>query len=161
MMAPIQIRRADPSDSIALEDLFLDARRKAFYWCAPDTFQRSDFATQTEGEIIHVAVDAGGNLLGFISVWLPENFVHHLYVMPDKKNRGIGTALLGSIASWLPLPHRLKCLAQNHPAIHFYRKHGWKELERGSDALGDYLLMEYSGPHAEMTAPNPTPADPP
>lgn len=148
-MAPIQIRRAAGTDWDALEDLFLHARRKAFHWCDPATFQLADFAIQTEGEVIHVATDTEGNLLGFISVWEPDRFVHHLYVMPDRKNAGIGTSLLDSLEDWLPLPYRLKCLEQNLPAISFYRKNGWRELESGTDPLGDYLLMEYSGERSE------------
>ncbi|RYD19560.1 MAG: N-acetyltransferase, partial [Verrucomicrobiaceae bacterium] len=97
-------------------------------------------------EIIHVAEDPeSGALLGFISVWSKEHFVHHLYVTPDQQRCGTGSALLRSLRSWLPLPYRLKCLEENHAALAFYRRHGWAELERGTDTLGDYLLMEYDG----------------
>lgn len=142
----IRIRRAEASDLSALADIFLTTRLQAFHWCDPSSFRREDFVTQTNGEVIHVAEGPDGEgLLGFISVWPPESFVHHLYVVSGGQRRGTGTALLESLSPWLPLPHRLKCLQENHAALAFYRKHGWTEQGRGSDALGDYLVMEYDG----------------
>ncbi len=144
----IHIRLADATDLSSLAEIFLTTRRQAFHWCDQSSFRREDFVNQTAGEIIHVAEDPrDGNLLGFISVWPQESFVHHLYVLPDGQRRGTGTALLESLGPWLPLPHRLKCLQENHVALAFYRKHGWTEQGRGSDALGDYLVMEYDGSH--------------
>lgn len=142
----IQLRPAKHTDLPELANLFLSARRQAFHWCDPEAFQPGDFATQTEGEIIHLAEDPEGRLLGFVSIWLPDSFVHHLYVAPEHQRRGVGTVLLESLPSWLPLPHTLKCLARNLPAIAFYQRHGWVEKDRGRDQLGDYLLMEYTGP---------------
>lgn len=144
----IRIRRATDADTPSLELLFLAARLDAFHWCAPSSFRLSDFSVQTEGEIIHLAEDdetPGSPPLGFISVWLLENFVHHLYVSPGHQRKGIGTQLLGSLGQWLPLPYQLKCLGKNETAIAFYQKHGWTRLSLGSDALGDYLLMQYDG----------------
>jgi GNAT superfamily N-acetyltransferase len=142
----IRIRLAETTDLADLAGIFLNTRLRAFHWCDPSSFRLQDFAIQTEGEIIHVAEDPeNGTLLGFISVWSKEHFVHHLYVTPDQQRNGTGSALLRSLRSWLPFPHRLKCLEENHAARAFYRKHGWIELNRGSDALGHYLLMEYDG----------------
>lgn len=142
----IRIRLAETTDLADLAEIFLTTRLQAFHWCDPSSFRLQDFAIQTEGEIIHVAEDPrSGKLLGFISVWSKEHFIHHLYVVPDRQRDGTGSALLHSLRSWLPVPYRLKCLRDNHAALAFYRKHGWIELNRGSDALGDYLLMEYDG----------------
>ncbi len=133
------------TDTPALEQLFLEARIRAFHWCDPSSFLRSDFSIQTEGEIVHLAEDSRGSLLGFISVWRLENFIHHLYIAPGHQRAGVGSQLLRSLQPWLPLPHRLKCLSKNETALSFYRKHGWTTQGRGSDALGDYLVMEYDG----------------
>lgn len=143
----IRLRRSEATDLSALADIFLTTRLQAFHWCDPASFRLEDFVTQTTGEIIHVAEETnGGGLLGFISVWPPDSFVHHLYVIPGHQRSGTGTALLKSLSTWLPLPYRLKCLTENHAALAFYRKHGWTDRGSGSDALGDYLLMEYDGP---------------
>lgn len=142
----IRIRRAEATDLPVLAEIFLTTRLQAFHWCDPSSFKLTDFVNQTKGEVIHLAEDAeDGGLLGFISVWLQESFVHHLYVIPGQQRIGTGTALLESLLPWLPLPYRLKCLEENHAALAFYRKHGWIEQGRGSDALGDYLVMEYDG----------------
>lgn len=136
------IRPATPADLAALSEIFLATRRETFFWCDPETFRLEDFGPQTEGEIVHVAADEANRPLGFISIWLPENFIHHLYIDPGRQRMGIGTLLLDSLAGWLPWPHRLKCLVENHGALAFYRRHGWREQDRGIDAAGEYLVME-------------------
>lgn len=143
MESPI-IRRSTGDDLESLENLFLSTRLKTFHWCDPSLFKTTDFSIQTEGEIVHVAEIKGGRIVGFISVWEPDNFVHHLYVDEAFQRQGIGSALLDSIRAWLPFPHRLKCLEKNQPAIDFYQSEGWTILEQGSDALGSYFLMEYN-----------------
>ncbi len=139
----IYIRPVTEADLPGLARIFLEARIQAFHWCDPATFQLSDFAPQTEGEIIHVATDDHGAILGFISIWETDNFIHHLFIDPAHQRQGIGTELLQSLHTWLPYPHRLKCLLQNTPARAFYLRAGWKDVSSGSDALGDYAVMEF------------------
>ena len=139
------IRRNTDSDTPALAEIFLAARVQAFHWLDPSFFEISDFAAKTEGETIYLAERGDGRPVGFISVWRLESFVHHLYVDPGHQRQGIGSRLLHSLDAWLPRPYHLKCLVANHPAREFYRKHGWTEQGRGSDALGEYLVMEYDG----------------
>ena len=143
--SPFQIRRAVESDSPALAGIFTDARARAFHWMDPAAFDPSDFAIQTEGEVVYLAEEDRGRALGFISVWRLERFIHHLYVDPDHQRQGIGAQLLRSLDSWLPRPYRLKCLVANAPARRFYQKHGWCEKHFGTDALGDYVAMEFEG----------------
>ncbi|WP_052031831.1 GNAT family N-acetyltransferase, partial [Novipirellula maiorica] len=78
------------------------------------------FATDSEGEVVHVAVDETTGVQGFISVWQPESFVHHLYVAPGFQQQGLGTMLLQSLDTWLPRPWRLKCTQANEAAFTFY-----------------------------------------
>jgi GNAT superfamily N-acetyltransferase len=139
------IRRSTDADTPALARIFLAARVQAFHWLDPDSFGISDFAAKTEGETIYLAEGGNGCPVGFISVWRLESFVHHLYVDPGHQWQGIGSRLLHSLESWLPRPYQLKCLVANQPARAFYRKHGWTEQGRGSDELGDYVVMEYDG----------------
>ena len=76
-----------------LAQLFLKIRRQTFHWVEPVQFQLDDFTKQTEGERVWVA-EHGANICGFISIWQPDNFVHHLYVASDWHGQGIGRALL-------------------------------------------------------------------
>lgn len=147
----IQIRRATVSDHSDLSRIFLSARRQAFDWCDPLSFDPDDFDKQTAGEAVHLAHDPDSRILGFISIWEQDGFIHHLYVDPECQGKGTGTLLLHSLHSWLPLPYRLKCLTANSAARDFYLKHGWKDIGTGSDPLGDYALMELTEPVFEPT----------
>lgn len=141
----IHIRRATVADCPDLSEIFLAARRQAFTWCDPASFHAGDFMDQTIGEAIYLAHDAESRTLGFISIWEQDRFVHHLYVAPEHQGRGVGTHLLHSLHTWLPFPYRLKCLLANTAARALYDKCGWREIEIGSDPLGDYVLMEITG----------------
>jgi ribosomal protein S18 acetylase RimI-like enzyme len=137
------IRPAEPSDHPALAELFLVARNDAFTWADPASHTRDDFADQTEGEAIHLAESSEGELLGFISIWEEENFVHHLFVSPAQQGKGVGRALLADLASRRAGPFTLKCVAANSAALAFYRKTGWREIGSGTVSEGRYLLMEW------------------
>jgi GNAT superfamily N-acetyltransferase len=144
MNRTIHIRRAEKHDHATLATIFLEARCCAYRWRDPVDLKLEDFAVQTAGEVIFLAEDEQQEILGFISVWVSDRFVHHLFVAPDHQHNGIGRCLLESLASWLPLPYRLKCNEKNLVARAFYTKNGWIEVGRGSDEHGDYLMLEYN-----------------
>jgi pimeloyl-ACP methyl ester carboxylesterase/ribosomal protein S18 acetylase RimI-like enzyme len=143
-MSPmVKIRKATESDIDQLELLFLVTRREAFDWKKPDQFKREDYKKATEGETIFVAED-GNVIVGFVSVWEHDSipFIHHLFVAQDHQNKGIGWLLIKSLFPLLPLPYRLKCVAQNKKALRFYQKTGWIEIGQGVGEDGDYFLLE-------------------
>lgn len=144
MNRPIHIRKAEKTDYVTLATIFLESRRRAYHWRDLAGLKLEDFEVQTAGEVIFLAEDERQEILGFISVWEPERFVHHLFVAPDHQRNGIGKRLLDSLSSWLPLPYRLKCKEKNLAARAFYAKHGWTEVGRGSDEHGEYLILEYN-----------------
>src|ERR1017187_1168941 len=146
MNTGISIRRAEAKDSAVLARIFVESRLEAFYWQNPARFRLEDFVKETAGEAVFVAEDGSGKILGFISVWEPDRFVHHLYIAPDQQRRGIGKRLLESLLSWLPLPYRLKCKGRNETACAFYRKNDWVETGRGTDEHGEYLVLGFHGP---------------
>jgi GNAT superfamily N-acetyltransferase len=146
--AMYRVRAARPSDDEALAEIFRASRLEAFHWCETEDFFLSDFADQTQGEVIHVAERLNGTPVGFISVWESESFIHHLFVDPRFHRQGIGKLLLKSLEAWLPFPHQLKCLVANQKASAFYEAMGWREIERGSDPFGAYLLMSLDQPAA-------------
>ena len=138
----LRLRPALPSDQAALADLYLRSRRTTFTWRNPGDFQLEDFARDTEGELIHLAESEDGTILGFIAVWEPDRFIHHLFVSPDHLRHGIGQALLIDLHERIPGSFHLKCLTANLPALAFYQKLGWTEVDRGTTEDGDYLLLE-------------------
>ncbi|MEZ6188438.1 MAG: GNAT family N-acetyltransferase [Planctomycetota bacterium] len=84
------------------------------------------FDDDTAGERVLVAEDDGG-LLGFVALWVPEDFVHHLYVDPRARGRGVGAALLQEALRDVQGRAWLKVDATNTAARAFYRRLGWEE----------------------------------
>ncbi len=141
----ITVRDAVARDVPALRELFLLSRRETFVWQAAGAFQLADFEAQTEGERLRVAEDDSGQLAGFMSVWEPDHFIHHLYVHRQHHRRGIGRALLRALPGWPAMRYRLKCLRANVSALAFYGACGFAEIGAGSAEDGEYLLLESSG----------------
>ncbi|MFM4804875.1 GNAT family N-acetyltransferase [Aeromonas bivalvium] len=132
------IRAMTQADVTPLSHLFQKGRRQTFHWVEPSQFALADFAEQTRGERVWVA-EQGGSPCGFIAVWAPERFVHHLYVSADWHGQGVGRALLERALAELPRPVSLKVAVHNTTAIAFYRRLGWEPTEE----MG---LCEVTGP---------------
>ncbi|OMG73115.1 GNAT family N-acetyltransferase [Burkholderia ubonensis] len=145
----ITIRDAVTEDIPSMRELFLRSRRETFVWQPGDPFQLADFDAQTEGERLLVAEDDGGRLAGFVSVWEPDHFVHHLYVDRSHHRRGVGRALLRALPGWPAMRYRLKCLRVNAAALAFYRASRFIEIGVGASEDGEYLLLESSGDDGE------------
>ena len=141
----IIVREAGAEDAQALRYLFLRARRETFVWQPENAFHLADFDVQTEGERLLVAEEEGVQLAGFISVWEPDNFIHHVYVEPTHFRRGIGRALLRALPGWPATRYRLKCLVVNKPALAFYGSCGFTETGAGTADDGDHLVLESRG----------------
>ena len=138
------IRRATLSDADALQALYVDVVSNAT-WLPQSTRSTLSFARDTEGESVYVCCNQDAEIVGFISVYEPECFVHHLYVTQSHQGAGVGTALLKSLEVWLPLPWRLKCLERNDRAMSFYRARGWAEESRAQCPDGPYVLLVKCG----------------
>ena len=135
------IRHVEPLDLPALRDLFLRSRRAAFYWEPHSSFDLGDFDTQTDGEMQIVAHN-GAQIVGFISIWMPNDFVHHLHVDPRFSRQGIGRALLSALPGWRVVRYRLKCVIKNEAALAFYLANGFIQVDQGRADNDDYLLLE-------------------
>jgi GNAT superfamily N-acetyltransferase len=99
------------------------------------------FNDDTQGEEILLARQ-GRTIVGFVAVWVPENFIHHLYVRKDFQRRGIGQALIAAVRAKWSGPLTLKCVERNVEAIKFYTTMGWIVLSRGVTDHGPFLLLE-------------------
>lgn len=139
----IKIRELISGDRPQLEELFLKVRQETFLWTDTSAFALSDFEYDTEGERILVAV-CDEEIVGFISVWMEDPFIHHLYVAPAFQGKGVGKALLSAIFKETIAPLQLKCLLRNDKAIAFYKRNGFIEKQRVASESGDYILFEYT-----------------
>ena len=134
-----RVRPFEERDRAALETIYRECRSEAAWL---PSAQESNFARDTGGEAVLVAVGSSDEPEGFVSVWEPEAFIHHLYVRNGSRNKGIAKQLLDSLISRLPKPWRLKCVRANDVALAFYLRHGWLEVSSGVGEDGPYAVME-------------------
>ncbi len=124
----------------AVKKLYRDSRLATFTWLDSVLFELSDFDRDTKGEDIWVA-SKSNEILGFVSIWEPDNFIHHLFVSPSNLRRGVGLKLL-DFAKQRYSNLSLKCLTQNSNAIGFYWSHGFTIVETVDDGAESYHLMK-------------------
>ncbi|KAF2517017.1 GNAT family N-acetyltransferase [Flavobacterium foetidum] len=135
------ITEARNSDFPYLRTLFLNERIATFSWLDTAKFKLEDFDKETQGELILIVI-LDEKPVGFISIWIPNNFIHHLYIQQQYQNTGLATALLKTAIEKTKLPIRLKCLVKNTKAVNFYRRKGFIEKSKGQSPNGEYILFE-------------------
>lgn len=123
----IKIIEKREEDINALQHLFFKTRTITFSWADISKFKLSDFEKETENEYVLVAL-ADEVLIGFVSVWVADSFIHHLYVDEAFQNQSVGTRLLNAVIEKIGLPVSLKCEKKKHrggmllPKKRIYRK---------------------------------------
>lgn len=133
------IRKPRQEDIPELGVLFQLTRQHAFVSRSKEEFQIGDYTQSTVDEEVWVA-EEDGIIVGFVSIYLPSNFVHSLYVHPDYQGRGIGMQLLQIAEGNLGRPMTLKIAMDNEKACSFYEKYGWCQLSVHEDAEEPYWL---------------------
>ncbi len=136
-----RVRPFAERDRVALAAIYCECQAEAA-WLPSDVKGRSDFARDTEGEAILVAVGSDDEPVGFVSVWEQDKFIHHLYVRNGSRQRGIGRELLNSLGTRLPMPWKLKCLSANDGALAFYISLGWREVSSDIGEDGPFAVLE-------------------
>jgi len=138
--ANFHIRKFIEADRDALKHVYLESRSITFYWMRKSRFEWDDFEADTIGESIWVA-EVDGVIAGFMGLWMPGNFVHHLYIDKSYHRMGIGKALLHKASEVCQVPITLKCLIQNKKAFNFYSSLGFRIRANEVDDLGRYFLL--------------------
>ncbi|MFT5211694.1 MAG: GNAT superfamily N-acetyltransferase [Flavobacterium sp.] len=77
-------------------------------------------------------------IAGFISIWPPERFIHHLYILPEFQSQGVAQALIQKCIHHYGKPLSLKSLAANNRACDFYENKGWQCEDTGQGTDGPY-----------------------
>lgn len=139
------IRAFEENDRQQLQTLYLHTRRSAWPWLDSRAWQAEDFDKATQNEQIWIIED-DGELLGFASVWVADNFLHNLYVAQKHQGKQAGHALLAKVQAEFTGTGELKCLVKNQSAIEFYQRHGWRIESRGDSENGEYFLMQFTDP---------------
>jgi GNAT superfamily N-acetyltransferase len=134
------IREKRDGDLNSLRALFLQARCNTFTWLNTSQYKLSDFDDQTKEETILVALSSN-QVIGFISLWMEGNFIHHLYVEDKHQGKSVGNELLQSALKIMKYPVTLKCLEKNTKAVEFYKKRGFIESEVGVTDDGSHIVF--------------------
>ncbi|WMM26338.1 GNAT family N-acetyltransferase [Tissierella sp. MB52-C2] len=139
----ILVLEAKQSNYEELREIFFTVRQNAFHWIEPEILKLSDFDESTKDELILVA-SIGDKIVGFVSIWVPDKFIHNLFILQDFQGKGIGTALVNEAIKRVGLPLTLKCVKSNTKALNYYKSHNWKieKEEMSNEVL--YYLMKYS-----------------
>jgi GNAT superfamily N-acetyltransferase len=130
------IKDFDASDLADIVAIY-NAAREPIACFKADHVSVEEFKPLIEGEDIHVATD-NEKVIGFVSVWAPGNFIHHLYISPEQQNKGVGKALIQICISRYVLPLALKSVIANTRACAFYEHNHWVVKETGIGPDGPY-----------------------
>lgn len=142
MSLPLNIRPYEEADRPFLRTLFLASRKHTWTWLEDD-FQLEDFDRAVIGEKILVA-ERDGHLLGFVSIFTQEDFLHNLFVDPKYQGTGAGSALLQAAEETFTRRGSLKCLVKSKKSVAFYLSKGWNIISTGEGPKGEYYLFHSS-----------------
>ena len=144
----ITIRRAEQADMVEVARVFRISRLDALPYL-PDLhtpeedvefFSEDVFAKNK----VYLAL-ADATICGFIA--FNEEFVDHLYLLPDSQGKGIGSQLL-ELAIKDAQSIKLWAFQRNEAAKRFYTKHGFKVIEEtdgaGNEAKEPDVLLEWT-----------------
>ena len=126
----VRIRPVESGDTEAVGDVFLAALAGMTYLPKLHTeeetrvFIRDVLLPNNEA---WVAEEDGGRVIGFVG--LGDDFVWHLWVLPEEQNRGVGTALLELAKERRPDGLQLWVFQRNVGARRFYERQGFTLVE--------------------------------
>lgn len=128
---PWSVRSLARGDAAEVAAVFVGSRRAAMPWLpvlhTPDE-DIAFFAAEIESSSGWGAVDDDDRLVGF--ALLRDGRLNHLYVAPDWRRRGVGSALLSRALVAPASSVDLWVFARNEPALAFYTRHGFEVVER-------------------------------
>jgi ribosomal protein S18 acetylase RimI-like enzyme len=136
--SPVRVRAALPRDLAACAAIFAAGQQEIAPSDPP--WAASGFAEATAGEEVLVA-RCDEVVVGFLTLWRRDRFVHFLHVAAAWRGRGAGRQLLAAAARRVAGPLELKCLPSNAAALSFYRRLGWVEVESCLDAGADFIRL--------------------
>jgi ribosomal protein S18 acetylase RimI-like enzyme len=138
----LEVRPATTNEHRYCAAIYAEAWKLAL----PDTqrtISLADFKSEVEGERVLVAA-LNERIVGYVSIWEPDWFIHHLYVDPKAHRAGVGKMLVShTLALATSNQVSLKCQIANVGALRFYRSVGFMETrEVGSDEYGRWVRLE-------------------
>ncbi len=136
------IRPYQSSDQEALSVIYLQGRQQFQTDQLDTSCKYSDFERDICGEEVWVLTDKN-DVLGFLSLWQPKGFIHHLYIANRHQSVGLGSRLI-EFAKKRYGALSLKCRSDNYRAISFYIKHGFVIHEESRLSAHEYVRMIFT-----------------
>jgi ribosomal protein S18 acetylase RimI-like enzyme len=140
----ISVRRAVPADHPVCAEIFIETVTATFPNEPPEGKTAEAYASSVAGEEQWVAINAS-NIIGYISIYWPTNFIHSLYVRPSCQGQGAGRALLATALRGAKGDMELKTDKANMRAFAFYRRQGWRVVGEGMAATGPWWRLRRAG----------------
>lgn len=125
-----------------LREIYFKIRTEEFFWENKNEIKLNDFDNSTKDELILIAY-INNNIVGFISIWEKDNFIHNIFVIKEFRRFGVGKALLNKTIEYRGTPLTLKCVKDNEKSVKFYLSQNWKIEEEVNSPNGNYYLMKY------------------
>jgi GNAT superfamily N-acetyltransferase len=138
------VRLAISDDAADCAIVFAAAQAGAFPDDPPDTRDFAAYTRACTGEEQWVCC-LGRDIIGFISVYWEDNFIHSLYIHPSHQKQGAGRALLAAVQALDRGPLELKVDEVNVSARAFYHRLGWREVGDGVGQRGRWLRLRWDG----------------
>ncbi|MCT3027365.1 GNAT family N-acetyltransferase [Pediococcus parvulus] len=135
----VQILPAKAEDTLQLAQVYLHSRQETFPWVKHPT--HSDFERDSKGELTLKAV-LNDKIVGFISFYEQDNFVHLLFIDPEYMHLGIGRQLIDHVRQLATAPVILKCVRKNTNALAFYKAQGFKIIGKSSWESPAYFTLQ-------------------
>lgn len=132
----MNIRVPHEEEKPILLDIFNEARSSAGCF-RQGAKNLSEFEKLTKKEAVFVA-EVEQQIVGFVSVWEADAFIHHLYISPRFQRKGFGRALLEMCERKYGRPLSLKCICANVKALNFYKRNGWTSKGYGTGPDGPW-----------------------
>ncbi len=141
----VVVRDAEPADAAAIAAIGMVAVPETYKDLCEEAVVRSiveqSYALDALRECItrcarasdahFLVAERAGRIVGFLHYDCEgaEPELHRIYLDPAEKRKGIGSALLGEFHARLDAcaSYILMVIADNHPAVAFYRRHGLVE----------------------------------
>ncbi|TWV53633.1 GNAT family N-acetyltransferase [Streptomyces misionensis] len=132
-----RLRLAQPADAAAITAVFLASRAAALPYL-PRLYSDEQTHAFIEAVVLPscavwvAELGDPARIVGFAA--LDKTVLDHLYLHPDVRRRGIGTALLETVKEASPGELSLHCFQRNAAARAFYERHGFTagEFDDGS-----------------------------
>lgn len=127
----LEIRPALADELVPCAELYGRIAVDGFYWLEPLYRTAEAMLGTFNEEQVFVAV-RDGQMVGFVSLYRADAFVHSLFV--ETPGQGVGPALLMRAIAEVGGQVSLKCADDNRAARRFYDRLGFVEIDRGEDA---------------------------